>query len=201
MIPCTVVICVASAWPLIFAAVFVHELGHAAFALAKTSALVTIRIGAPRGARQLQIGRLRVVISLHRLAGMCHFAGDQLSPAGHVLHLLAGPVANLAFASMLLIGGIDSSASIGALFITASCINFITGFAELVPYRSFGKVYPGLPSDGLQAWCLLRGRPVPHWRPQPASGTRPAMSAALAERQRIAESSVPPPSHRPQSSR
>lgn len=195
MVFLTGVVCIGCAWPLILSAIVVHELGHAAVVLAKTTTVVTVRIGARKDARQVRIGRLQIVVSRHGLAGLCHFPRDQLSRAGHIQTLLAGPLVSLAIGAALVIPAIHVALPLRGPFFMAAFINAMTGVAELFPYRGVGRVNPGLPSDGLQAWCYLRRRPIPRRFPPASGDPGPRITALRPSPQNgNAESSVPPPS-------
>src|SRR5205085_449294 len=99
------------------------------------------------------------------------------------------------------IPAVDVQLPLKGLLLTAAVINLITGMAELFPYRSSGQVNPGLPSDGLQAWRHLRGRPIPRWSPRASvdHGQRMTAFGPPPPYNRSADSSVPPPSSTPSS--
>jgi hypothetical protein len=178
----TLGIFVGCLWPLIYSSMVIHELGHAAVALQRTSGPVTIRIGNLRTGHQLQVGRLRVLVSRHGLAGLCHFPKGQLSRSEHLVQVLAGPLANLIAGWVLVMAAIDMSSlwPVRAVLLLAAAVNLITGLGGLRPNHSRGEFTAGLPSDGLQAWYLLRGRPVPEWhRPATNPHTNARQSTVL----------------------
>lgn len=128
--------------------VLVHELGHAAVGLARTTGFVRVQVGREPGAVRFRIGRLIVSLDprrrTDRLGGYARTAGA-LTPRERLAYALAGPAAEAAFGAVLALLGHEV---LGGL-VTA------VAFWNLVP-RKVGRYG----SDGWHALHALRGSGV-----------------------------------------
>lgn len=134
-----------------------HELAHAAVALAVQPGRVIVQLGSGDLRRTLRVGRLEV---RHRSpawfwAGSFGVEGSAPSPRGQVAVSLAGPVSSLATGLVLLAvhwnaslpAGVAHLVSAGMVF---SLVQFLATIVPLV-YPAGMPGYAGLPSDGLRA--------------------------------------------------
>jgi hypothetical protein len=166
------------AWELIalpvvvFFAILVHELGHAAVGLATTDGLVRVRVGREPPAFTARLGRLVMSLdprpSRGRTEGSAAMAGP-FTPAARAACVLAGPLAEGAFATALVLVG---RPLFGTLIACSAAWN-------LVP-RHVGS----LKSDGRHALEALRGQ-MP--APTPLQETTARAQAAFCVAQNLVQ--------------
>ena len=163
----------AAWWLLLRAAMLVHELGHAAYALQQTSGPVLVVIGGRGKSVKLKVGRLHILISVYGMSGICRFKPGSLSRAQHLKRILAGPLANLVVALLFVLPERHTAGLGREVLGQAILVNALTGVVNLVPFYSQSGLIAGLPSDGLRAWSLLRGKPLspPSPRPRQITGS------------------------------
>jgi hypothetical protein len=156
----------------------VHELGHAAVGLARTSDAVHVQVGRPPGRWHLALGRLFVSIDVRPFLGdalgYVATAGRLGAPA-RFAYAIAGPATSaLAGVCVLAVGrqsGIGWLMALGELWIAASLL-------QLVPLRS-----AQFRSDGWHMLQALRSRGS-HESPTHSLGSR-ASFAMLEARARM----------------
>jgi hypothetical protein len=154
----TWIICV---WALAPICTLLHELGHAAVALRLTRDPVLVQVGTTKHATRVHFGRLHMSLSLYGAGGFCRSNANGLTRAQHLERILAGPVVNLLLAATLVPFALHSHGTVHVALICAVLTNALMGVGNLVPRHGHLTINRGRPSDGLQAWCLLRRRPVP----------------------------------------
>lgn len=152
-----------------------HELGHAAVSLRQTSGPVVIQVGRAQNAKRISFGRLHLAISWSGSGGICRFRPDRpLSRGAQLKRVLAGPAVNVALALLLGAIALRTHGLVRTVILSGALSNALIVVVSLVPHHSRGGVTHGKPSDGLKAWSLLRGKPIP---PPPAATDRPAKAA------------------------
>jgi hypothetical protein len=153
-----------------------HELGHAAAGLKFTKNPVLVRVGRADAAVKLRIGRLLIVFSPFGAGGFCRTQG-RITRRQALMRALAGPAVNLLLAPLLWVAGQAASDAARPVLFTLAALNGLM-LLNLIPHRTqWNPITKGLPSDGLQALCLLRNRPLPPPRPpHPAVGMRTPLS-------------------------
>jgi hypothetical protein len=143
----------------------VHELGHAGASLLSTDGPVEVYIGRLDCAVRLHAGRLRISLSPIGFGGLCRSPGAAMSREQLLVRALAGPGANAVLVLAGWFAGNHTTGGLRAALFTLAAISAFQ-FLNLVPrwgvWRPQNK---NVPSDGLQALCLLRKRPLP---PPPA---------------------------------
>lgn len=164
-----------------------HELAHAAVALGQTSGPVLVQVGRAQGAVRIPIGRLGVSVSLTGSGGICTFRRDRpLSRRAQLKRVLAGPAVNLALALIAGALALRTHGLTRTVCLSAGLTNALMTVTNLVPRHARGSVNAGRPNDGMQAWCLLRGKPIPAPKPKsppratPARGRAQPMGAGIA---------------------
>ncbi len=95
-----------------------------------------------------------------------------------MIRVLAGPAASTILAVTLAAAGAGAGGALGPVLLAAAALAAVQAVENLVPRHSVAPLTHGLPSDGLQAWCLLRRRPVP---PPPPPPRGPLLTRALTE--------------------
>jgi hypothetical protein len=153
-----------------------HELGHAAAGLKFTKNPVLVRVGRADAAVKLWIGRLLIVFSPFGAGGFCRTQG-RVTRQQALMRVLAGPAVNLLLAPLLWLAGQAASDAARPVLFTLAALNGLA-LLNLIPHRTqWNPITKGLPSDGLQALCLLRNRPLPPpRRPRQAVGIRTPLS-------------------------
>lgn len=153
-----------------------HELGHAAAGLTFTKNPVLVRVGRADAAIKLRIGRLLIVFSPFGAGGFCRTQG-RVTRQQALMRVLAGPAVNFALALLLWLAGQAASDAARPVLFTLAALNGLA-LLNLIPHRTrWNPITKGLPSDGLQALCLLRNRPLPPPTPaRPAVGVRTPLS-------------------------
>lgn len=140
---------------LLFVVVLVHELGHAAVALARTDGLVLVHVGRSPGLVRVRVGRLDLTLDPRPgdedEAGWALVVAD-MSRYEAVAYALAGPAANLGLTLLLapplvMLSG-TAAYAVGAVVV----LSLVVGLWNLVTPQ------PG--SDGRHALAALRGDPV-----------------------------------------
>jgi hypothetical protein len=153
-----------------------HELGHAVAGLKFTKDPVLVRVGRADPAIKLRIGRLLIVFSPLGAGGFCRTQG-RVTRQQALMRVLAGPAVNFALALLLSLAGHAASDAARPVLFTLAALNGLA-LLNLIPHRTqWNPITKGLPSDGLQALCLLRNRPLPPpTPPRPAVGMRTPLS-------------------------
>jgi hypothetical protein len=166
---------VAAAGPLV---TFVHEMGHAGAALKFTKASVYVQVGGATRARRVTCGRLVVSMSPLGPGGFCRSSRAGLTRRQALIGALGGCGANVLVGLLCVLAGLASSGTARALLLALAALNALR-LHNLIPrHCSWNPVTRGWASDGLQAWCLLRGRPIPSARHTSSGlGLRDAITA------------------------
>jgi len=139
---------------------FLHEMGHAFFAIGFTSGEVVVRVGKGRG-RKFQIGsRLLVELSFgNGWQGHTRFSHDEISWLSRLLILLGGPVATFMVTSLtgLILFTQVLSVWLEVPLVSWFCCNALAFFRAIIPMRlKPTDLFPeGPPSDGLQIVNLV----------------------------------------------
>lgn len=138
-----------------------HELGHAWAALTYSEGPVEVYVGRTDCALKLRRGRLRLFISPVGTGGLCRSATKGLSRRQQLVRVLAGPGVNLVIVVIAGLIGAATSGGLSAVFLTVTGISALQ-LLNLIPrWGVWGPLRKGIPTDGLQALCLARGRPLP----------------------------------------
>jgi hypothetical protein len=150
--------------------VVLHEVGHAAVALACTESLVLLRVGRHPGVVRGRVGRLQFSLDVHRSERDESFAAvvADLTPGERVAFALAGPAANLAFALLLVpsflaaAGGwrwaIGLAMAVSALMAMENLLSRdprSDGRQALAALRHRGKHVPSDFDDAVGRWMAL----------------------------------------------
>lgn len=141
-----------------------------------------VRVGRADAAIKLRIGRLLIVFSPFGAGGFCRTRG-RVTRQQALMRVLAGPAVNFALALLLWLAGQAASDAAHPVLFTLAALNGLA-LLNLIPHRTqWNPITKGLPSDGLQALCLLRDRPLPPPRPPgPAVGMRTPSAAIKSQR-------------------
>jgi hypothetical protein len=144
-----------------------HELGHAGAALCFTKGRVGIRVGSTQGALRATVGRLSFVVSPFGAGGFCR-RSQRGSRGQELTIMLAGPAMSAVCAVIFLAAAASATGEAEAVYYTLAVIGAIH-LLNLIPRRAaWNPITKGLPTDGLQAWCLIRNKPIPP--PKPSTG-------------------------------
>jgi hypothetical protein len=145
-----------------------HELGHAGAAMAFTNGRVEVYVGRTDCALRVRAGRLRMSLSPIGSGGLCRSSRRGMSREQVLVRVLAGPGVNVALALAAWFVGNTVTGSLRAALFTLAAISALQ-ILNLIPrWGVWGPLRKGVPSDGLQALCLVRRRPLP---PPPATAT------------------------------
>lgn len=143
-----------------------HELGHAGAAMFFTSGPVEVNVGRTDCALRFRSGRLRISLSPIGSGGLCRSSRRGMSREQALLRALAGPGVNVVLALAAWRVGNAVTGSLRAMLFTVAAISALQ-ILNLIPrWGVWGPLRKGVPSDGLQALCLIRRRPLP---PPPAT--------------------------------
>jgi hypothetical protein len=145
-----------------------HELGHAGASMSFTSGPVEVYVGRTDCALRFRAGRLRMSLSPIGGGGLCRSSRRGMSREQVLIKVLAGPGVNVALALAAWFVGNAMTGSVRAVLFTLAAISAFQ-ILNLIPrWGVWGPLRKGVPSDGLQALCLIRRRPLP---PPPATAT------------------------------
>ncbi len=159
-----------------------HEFGHAGVAMSFTSGPVEVYVGRTDCALRFRAGRLRMSLSPIGAGGLCRSSGRGVSREQALVRVLAGPGVNVALALIAWLVGGAATGSLRAVLFTLAAISALQ-FLNLVPrWGVWGPLRNGVPSDGLQALCLIRRRPLP---PPPVTATAHGLKAPVGWSQAI----------------
>ena len=140
---------------------FAHELGHARVALKYSKGPVEVYVGRRDCALKLRRGRLRLFISPVGTGGLCRSSNRGVPRRQQLTRALAGPGMNLVIAVVAGLIGAATSGDLSAVLLTIAGISALQ-LDNLVPrWGVWGPLSKNIPSDGLRALCLVRGRPLP----------------------------------------
>jgi hypothetical protein len=138
-----------------------HELGHAAAALHYTKGRVGIRVGSAQGVMKIHLGRLLIGFSIFGSGGFCR-PGERVSRGKRLIIVLAGPAMSAIVAAVLYAAGAGATGNARAALWTIAFISGLYAVLNMIPRRAaWNPITKGIPSDGLQAWCLIRDKPIP----------------------------------------
>ena len=138
-----------------------HELGHARVALKYSKGPVEVYVGRRDCALKLRRGRLRLFISPVGTGGLCRSSNRGVPRRQQLTRALAGPGMNLVIAVVAGLIGAATSGDLSAVLLTIAGISALQ-LDNLVPrWGVWGPLSKNIPSDGLRALCLVRGRPLP----------------------------------------
>jgi hypothetical protein len=142
-----------------------HELGHDGASMSFTNEPVEIYVGRTDCALKFRVGRLRMSLSPIGSGGLCRSSRRGMSREQALVGVLAGPGVNVALALAAWFVGNATTGSLRAVLFTVAAISALQ-ILNLIPrWGVWGPLRRNVPSDGLQALCLVRGRPLP---PAPA---------------------------------
>ena len=145
-----------------------HELGHAGASMSFTNGPVEVYVGRTDCALRFRAGRLRMSLSPIGGGGLCRSSRRGMSREQALVRVLAGPGVNVALALVAWFVGNTVTGSLRAVLFTLAAISALQ-ILNLIPrWGVWGPLRKGVPSDGLQALCLIRRRPLP---PPPATAT------------------------------
>ena len=145
-----------------------HELGHAGASMSFTNGPVEVYVGRTDCALRFRAGRLRLSLSPIGSGGLCRSSRRGMSREQVLVRVLAGPGVNVALALTAWFLGNAATGSVRGVLFTLAAISALQ-ILNLIPrWGVWGPLRKGVPSDGLQALCLIRGRPLP---PPPAKAT------------------------------
>lgn len=142
---------------------FLHELGHAFFAIWFTSGDVEVRVGKGRG-KEFQLGdRLLVELSFgNGWQGYTRFSHDEITLLSRLLILLGGPIVTFMITSLtgFILFTQVLSVWLEVPLISWFCCNALAFFRAIIPMRlKPTDLFPeGPPSDGLQIVYLVLGK-------------------------------------------
>lgn len=138
-----------------------HELGHAWASMRFTDGPVEVYVGRTDCALRFRAGRLRMSLSPIGGGGLCRSSKRGMSREQLLIRALAGPGVNVALALAAWLVGDAMTGAVRAALFTVAAISALQ-ILNLVPrWGVWGPLRKGVPSDGLQALCLMRGRPLP----------------------------------------
>ncbi len=145
-----------------------HELGHAVASMSFTSGPVEVYVGRTDCALRFRTGRLRMSLSPIGGGGLCRSSKRGILREQALVRVLAGPGVNVALALTAWLVGNAVTGSLRAVLFTLAAISAFQ-ILNLIPrWGVWGPLRKGVPSDGLQALCLIRRRSLP---PPPAMST------------------------------
>ncbi len=148
-----------------------HELGHAVASMSFTNGPVEVYVGRTDCALRFRAGRLRMSLSPIGGGGLCRSSRRGMSREQVLVRVLAGPGVNLALVLVAWFVGNSVTGSVRAVLFTLAAISALQ-ILNLIPrWGVWGPLRKGIPSDGLQALCLIRRRPLP---PPPTTATATA---------------------------
>jgi hypothetical protein len=138
-----------------------HELGHAGASMSFTNGPVEVYVGRADCALGFRAGRLRISFSPIGGGGLCRSSRRGMSREQMLVRVLAGPGVNAGLALVAWLVGNAVTGSLRAVLFTLAAISTLQ-ILNLIPrWGVWGPLRKGVPSDGLQALCLMRRRPLP----------------------------------------
>ena len=138
-----------------------HELGHARASMSFTNGPVEVYVGRTDCALRFRAGRLRMSFSPIGGGGLCRSSRRGMSREQVLVRVLAGPGVNVGLAVVAWLVGDAVTGSLRAVLFTLAAISALQ-ILNLIPrWGVWGPLRKGVPSDGLQALCLIRRRPLP----------------------------------------
>jgi hypothetical protein len=159
-----------------------HELGHAVASMSFTNGPVEVYVGRTDCALRFRAGRLRMSFSPIGAGGLCRSSRRAMSKEQLLIRALAGPGLNVGLAIVAWFVGNAVTGSVRAVLFTLAAISALQVLNLIPHWGVWGPLRKGVPSDGLQALCLIRRRALP---PPPATGAARGLKDPVGQSQAI----------------